>query len=95
MLDLVKHESERIGSRALEPACGSGSFLVPVLVLGSLAPCRARFPGFRGSRAAVACPRFSRSCRTLQGTAEAVVLRLPPPAWFPELMIGFANESDV
>jgi hypothetical protein len=31
MLDLVKHESERIDSRFLEPACGSGNFLVPVL----------------------------------------------------------------
>jgi len=31
MLDLVKHESERIDSRVLEPACGSGNFLVPVL----------------------------------------------------------------
>ena len=27
MLDLVKHESERIDSRVLEPACGSGNFL--------------------------------------------------------------------
>jgi hypothetical protein len=32
MLDLVKHESERIDSRVLEPACGSGNFLVPVLI---------------------------------------------------------------
>lgn len=31
MLDLVKHESERIDSRVLEPACGSGNFLVPIL----------------------------------------------------------------
>ncbi len=31
MLDLVKHEAERIDSRFLEPACGSGNFLVPVL----------------------------------------------------------------
>ena len=30
MLDLVKDESERIDSRFLEPACGSGNFLVPV-----------------------------------------------------------------
>jgi hypothetical protein len=32
MLDLVKDESERIDSRLLEPACGSGNFLVPVLM---------------------------------------------------------------
>ena len=31
MLDLVKGESERIDSRLLEPACGSGNFLVEVL----------------------------------------------------------------
>lgn len=31
MLDLVKDESERIDARFLEPACGSGNFLVPVL----------------------------------------------------------------
>jgi hypothetical protein len=31
MLDLVKEESERIDSRLLEPACGSGNFLVEVL----------------------------------------------------------------
>jgi N-6 DNA Methylase len=31
MLDLVKDEAERIDSRFLEPACGSGNFLVQVL----------------------------------------------------------------
>lgn len=31
MIDLIKDESERIDSRILEPACGSGNFLVPVL----------------------------------------------------------------
>jgi len=31
MLGLVKGETERIDSRFLEPACGSGNFLVPVL----------------------------------------------------------------
>lgn len=31
MLDLVKGETERIDARVLEPACGSGNFLVPVL----------------------------------------------------------------
>jgi hypothetical protein len=31
MLDLVRNESERIDSRFLEPACGSGNFLVQVL----------------------------------------------------------------
>lgn len=31
MLDLVKEESERVDSRFLEPACGSGNFLVKVL----------------------------------------------------------------
>ena len=31
MLDLVQGETERVDSRFLEPACGSGNFLVPVL----------------------------------------------------------------
>ena len=31
MLDLVKGETEWIDSRFLEPACGSGNFLVPIL----------------------------------------------------------------
>ena len=31
MLDLVKHETERIDSRFLEPACGNGNFLVSIL----------------------------------------------------------------
>lgn len=32
MLDLVRAESERIDARFLEPACGSGNFLIPVLL---------------------------------------------------------------
>ncbi len=32
MLGLVKDESERIDARVLEPSCGSGNFLVPVLL---------------------------------------------------------------
>ncbi len=31
MLDLVKEETERIDARFLEPACGSGNFLVQIL----------------------------------------------------------------
>ena len=31
MLDLVKQETERIDSRFLEPACGNGNFLAPIL----------------------------------------------------------------
>ena len=31
MLDLVKQETERIDSRFLEPACGSGNFLTEIL----------------------------------------------------------------
>ncbi len=31
MLDLVKNETERIESRFLEPACGDGNFLTPIL----------------------------------------------------------------
>jgi hypothetical protein len=42
MLDLVKSETERIDSRVLEPACGSGNFLVPVLER-KLASVRSRY----------------------------------------------------
>ncbi len=31
MLELVKGETERIDARFLEPACGSGNFLVPIV----------------------------------------------------------------
>ena len=31
MLDLVKDESERVDSRFLEPACGTGNFLAKIL----------------------------------------------------------------
>lgn len=31
MLDLVRNETERIDSRFLEPACGDGNFLAPIL----------------------------------------------------------------
>ena len=41
MLDLVKGETERIDSRFLEPACGSGNFLVSVLLADNIAECRA------------------------------------------------------
>lgn len=44
MLDLVKDETERIDSRFLEPACGSGNFLVPVLER-KLEVVRARYGG--------------------------------------------------
>jgi hypothetical protein len=42
MLDLVGAETERIDSRFLEPACGSGNFLVPILER-KLAAVQARY----------------------------------------------------
>jgi hypothetical protein len=42
MLDLVRSESERVDARFLEPACGSGNFLVPVL-RRKLATVRSRY----------------------------------------------------
>ncbi len=42
MIDLVGDEADRIDSRFLEPACGSGNFLVPVLQR-KLATVRARY----------------------------------------------------
>ena len=44
MLDLVKGETERIDSRVLEPACGNGNFLVPVLQR-KLAAVEAKYGG--------------------------------------------------
>ncbi len=42
MLDLVEHETQRIESRFLEPACGNGNFLVEVLAR-KLAVVEARY----------------------------------------------------
>jgi len=42
MLNLAKSDSERIDSRFLEPACGSGNFLIPVLHR-KLASVKARY----------------------------------------------------
>ena len=36
MLDLVRDESERLDSRFLEPACGSGNFLKKILMIFSI-----------------------------------------------------------
>lgn len=44
MIDLVGDEADRIDSRFLEPACGSGNFLVPVLQR-KLTTVRARYGG--------------------------------------------------
>ncbi len=42
MLDLVEAETQRVDSRFLEPACGSGNFLVPILER-KLAAVQARY----------------------------------------------------
>ena len=42
MLNLVAHEAERIDSRFLEPACGEGAFLAPIL-LRKLASVRRQY----------------------------------------------------
>lgn len=42
MLDMVKGQTERIDARFLEPACGSGNFLVPIL-LRKLAAVEAKY----------------------------------------------------
>jgi len=43
MLDLVKHETERIESTFLEPACGNGNFLAEVL-MRKLGVVNTRYP---------------------------------------------------
>lgn len=55
MLDLAKGETERIDSRFLEPACGSGNFLVPILQR-KLATVEAKYGG----------DSFERRVRSLQ-----------------------------
>jgi hypothetical protein len=49
MLNQVKGESERIDARFLEPACGSGNFLIPVL-LRKLATVDARFASYESHK---------------------------------------------
>ena len=92
MLDLVKDETERIDSRFLEPACGSGNFLVPILrrKLG-VAEGGFRLPGgpVIPVLALLLCLAFLASARTenlLAGLIALVVgvliyaLRRPPRA---------------
>ena len=47
MLDLVKHETERIDSRFLEPACGTGNFLEEILLRKLAVAERAAIPAGR------------------------------------------------
>ncbi len=53
MLDLVKHETERIDSRFLEPACGNGNFLAEVL------RCKLAVVDSRYSKSQVEWERYS------------------------------------
>ena len=50
MLDLVEDEVTRIDSRVLEPACGSGNFLVPILQR-KLSTAKAKYEDSNGERA--------------------------------------------
>jgi SAM-dependent methyltransferase len=56
MLDMVRGESERIDSRFLEPACGTGNFLAPILrrKLGIVAERYAKNPAEYDTNAVVA-----------------------------------------
>ena len=61
MLDLVKQEAERIDSRFLEPACGSGNFLTVILErklavvrrIPAIGECRDPGHGQRGFHASI------------------------------------------
>ena len=59
MLNLVKTESERIDSRFLEPACGSGNFLTSVLKrkLASVQCASQRLHGQSLAAESLKCPR--------------------------------------
>ena len=67
MLNLVAHEAERIDSRFLEPACGEGAFLAPIL-LRKLATVRrhAAETAVAGRRAAGVCRRAGRARRAVE-----------------------------
>ena len=56
MLDLVKDETQRIDSRFLEPACGTGNFLIEVL-RRKLEVVESRY---KKSKTIVACPKRKR-----------------------------------
>ena len=58
MLDLVKGETARIDSRFLEPACGSGNFLVKVLQR-KLAAVEAKYG--KSLSAVPTCLKYSRA----------------------------------
>ena len=50
MLDLIEDEVTRIDSRVLEPSCGSGNFLVPILQR-KLSTAKAEYEASNGERA--------------------------------------------
>jgi len=82
MLDLVKGESERIDSRFLEPAFGSGNFLVPVLQR-KLAAVEAKFGKADFERRhyallAVMCTYGLKSWQIISRSAVQICLRSLP-----------------
>ena len=70
MLDLVKGETERIDSRFLEPACGSGNFLVPILQRKLAANGLKATDAAAAARAAADCAQADAHARAAQREAR-------------------------
>jgi hypothetical protein len=82
MLDLVNGETERIDARFLEPACGSGNFLVPILRrnrgTGNAMNARPPSPCTDATRA---CRRPSQTSPRICPTAgDTVAVQMAQPA---------------
>lgn len=101
MLDLVKGETERIDSRFLEPACGSGNFLVRILQR-KLAAVESKFGKSRRTGGTVDKSDFEKRHYSLLALMCAYGIELLPDniaecrANMLEVLAGYLNigESD-
>lgn len=77
MVDLVKNETERIESRFLEPACGDGNFLAPILEK-KLAVVRTKYSSSQDEfeRMALLAVSSIYGVELLQDNVEACIQRL-------------------
>lgn len=86
MLDFVQGETERIDSRFLEPACGSGNFRVEILRSRldtvELKYGKSDFEKWHYGLLAVMCIFMASSCcRTTSPTSARTRYRMLSPSW--------------